>query len=107
MLTQAEIMRAAPREKQYKLFDGNGLAPLVILSLSSTTQDETVDVKYHGRVDLEPFVCADTVSSFVNRVCYDKKETYVLILLNKTWYHYCEIPERVVRDEHTDDSTAA
>lgn len=29
MLTQAEVMRAAPREKQYKLSDGNGLTLLV------------------------------------------------------------------------------
>ena len=52
---------------------------------------ETVEVKYHGPVDLKPFSCTDTKSSFVNRVCYDKANTYMLILLNSTWYHYCEI----------------
>ena len=30
MLTQAEVMKAAPREKQYKLSDGNGLTLLVM-----------------------------------------------------------------------------
>lgn len=52
---------------------------------------EIVDVKYHRPVDLKPFVCTDTKSSFVNRVCYDQTEKYMLILLNTTWYHYCEI----------------
>ena len=33
----------------------------------------------------------NTVSSFVNRVCYDKTNSYMLILLKNTWYHYCEI----------------
>ena len=57
---------------------------------------ETVDVKFRGPVDLKPFTCTDTKSSFVNRVCYDKTNTYMLILLNKTWYHYCEIGEGTV-----------
>src|SRR5690349_13446399 len=30
MLTQAQVMKAAPREKQYKLSDGNGLTLLVM-----------------------------------------------------------------------------
>ncbi len=64
--------------------------------IATTAIAETVDVKYRGPVDLKPFSCADTVSSFVNRVCYDKKNTYMLILLNSTWYHYCEIGEPTV-----------
>ena len=48
-------------------------------------------MKFRGSVDLKPFVCADTKSSFVNRVCYDKAKAYMLILLRNTWYHYCEI----------------
>jgi hypothetical protein len=52
---------------------------------------ETVNVKYRGAVDLKSFVCTDTTSSFVHRVCYDKAHAYMLILLKNTWYHYCEI----------------
>lgn len=59
--------------------------------LSATAQAETVNVKYRGLVDLKPFTCTNTESSFVNRVCYDKANSYMLILLNNTWYHYCEI----------------
>jgi KTSC domain len=62
-----------------------------IVTLCTTAHAETVNVKYRGPVDLKPFTCTDTVSSFVNRVCYDKANSYMLILLNNTWYHYCEI----------------
>lgn len=71
-----------------------GLA--VALLFASTASAETVDVKYHRPVDLKPFTCLDTKSSFVNRVCYDKANAYMLILLNTTWYHYCEIDARTV-----------
>jgi len=54
-------------------------------------QADTVNVKYRGLVELKPFSCTETVSSFVRRVCYDKQHTYMLILLRDTWYHYCEI----------------
>jgi KTSC domain len=63
----------------------------VMLSLLGSARSETVDVKYGGRVDLRVFVCTETKSSFVNRVCYDKMNAYMLILLNSIWYHYCEI----------------
>ena len=53
---------------------------------------ESVFVKYRGEVDLRSFDCADiTRSSFINRVCYDKRNEYMLISLNGTYYHYCEI----------------
>jgi hypothetical protein len=53
---------------------------------------ESVSVKYRGEVDLKPFLCADiTRSSFINRVCYDSANDYMLISLNGIYYHYCEI----------------
>jgi hypothetical protein len=53
---------------------------------------ETVSVKYRGEVDLAPFACeAVTRSSFIERVCYDENNSYMLINLRGTWYHYCEI----------------
>jgi hypothetical protein len=64
---------------------------LVALSCESA-RAESVDVKYRGPVDLEPFACESiTQSSFIERVCYDNKNTYMLIELKSTWYHYCEI----------------
>ena len=56
-------------------------------------QAETVMVKYRGPVDLAPFGCESTPqSSLVKRLCYDAKERYVLVNLQGTWYHYCEVP---------------
>ncbi|HZP32700.1 MAG TPA: KTSC domain-containing protein [Candidatus Acidoferrales bacterium] len=66
------------------------------IALCSAAHSESVYVKYRGPVDLKPFTCTNTVSSFVNRVCYDKANSYMLILLNSTWYHYCEIDEKTV-----------
>lgn len=60
--------------------------------VSCAASAETVDVKYRGLVDLKPFVCTDTPkSSFIRTICYDKANAYMLIKLNATWYHYCEI----------------
>jgi hypothetical protein len=37
---------------------------------------ETVDVKYHGLVDLKTFECHDiNRSSFIQRACYDKAQS--------------------------------
>ena len=53
---------------------------------------EVVTVKYRGPVSLAPFNCdAITRSSFIERVCYDAANSYMLIDLSGTWYHYCEI----------------
>ncbi len=53
---------------------------------------DMVYVKYRGEVDLKFFSCTDVVrSSFIRRVCYDRDNEYMLISLNGTFYHYCEI----------------
>lgn len=67
-----------------------------LLFASTWAEAETVDVKYRGPVDLKPFTCQDTKSSFVNRVCYDASNQYMIILLKETYYHYCEIPKATV-----------
>ena len=54
---------------------------------------ETVYVKYRGSVDLSPFECNDIYrSSYINRLCYDQNEQYVIVKLNSTYYHYCGVP---------------
>lgn len=66
------------------------------LATASFADAETVDVKYRGQVDLKPFTCQDiTRSSFINRVCYDASEGYMLIQLRSTYYHYCELPAAI------------
>ncbi len=68
-----------------------------LLAIAGTVSAETVNVKYRGPVDLKPFVC-DTItrSSLVNRVCYDRREQYMIINLQGTYYHYCEIDSGTV-----------
>lgn len=66
---------------------------------------ETVSVKYGGKVDLTPFHCESiTRSSFINRLCYDSQEGYVIVSLNGTYYHYCEVPAGVVNEWRQADS---
>ena len=37
-------------------------------------------------------MCSGNIeSSFVNRICYDRAKSYMLINLKETWYHYCAI----------------
>lgn len=59
----------------------------------SWAETEIVEVKYRGNIDLKPFSCTDiTRSSFINRVCYDEANQYMLIQLKLTYSHYCELP---------------
>ena len=66
---------------------------VIILLLTAEVRSESVDVKYRGPVDLKTFECRDTPrSSFIQRVCYDKPQSYMIINLKGTYYHYCELP---------------
>src|SRR5438034_5175269 len=65
---------------------------IAVLFCFSVLQAESVYVKYGGDVDLRFFECWEiTRSSFIKRVCYDRRNEYMLISLNGTFYHYCEI----------------
>jgi len=68
-------------------------AAIVLFLFTAEVRSETVDVKYRGPVDLKTFECRDiNRSSFIQRVCYDKPQSYMLISLKGTYYHYCELP---------------
>jgi KTSC domain len=71
------------------------LAVIALVPLSAGA--ERVNVKYRGEVDLAPFDCTQiTHSSFVRRICYDRSNSYRLVELNGTYYHYCEIDSETV-----------
>jgi hypothetical protein len=73
--------------------DAKVAATLVALLFATELRSETVDVKYQGLVDLKTFECSDiSRSSFIKRVCYDKAQSYMVIRLKDTYYHYCELP---------------
>lgn len=65
-------------------------------TVSTGALAETVNVKYQGPIDLEPFTCTDTVSSFVHRICYQPDQSYLVVRLDNTYYHYCRIPSQLV-----------
>lgn len=68
------------------------MAFLASLATSSLANAETVIVKYRGPVDTSQFNCESiSRSSFINRVCYDEGNQYMLIAFNGTYYHYCGI----------------
>ncbi len=74
-----------------------GIAIALTVGLSGAALAETVNVKYRGVVDLAPFQCESVNrSSLVTRVCYDRKEQYMVIGLQGTYYHYCEIDPSTV-----------
>jgi hypothetical protein len=65
---------------------------LAVFSIAIAAHAETVDVKYRGPVDLAPFKCTSIDrSSFIRRVCYDAANSYMIVQLNQTYYHYCDI----------------
>jgi KTSC domain len=66
---------------------------LLFLLFTTEVRSENVEVKYRGLVDLRTFDCRDiNRSSFIQRVCYDKAQNYMIISLRGTYYHYCELP---------------
>jgi len=73
------------------------VATVLFGSFPESANAESVSVKYRGQVDLSPFECKwETRSSVVKRLCYDPKEKYVVVSLNGTYYHYCDVPSIVV-----------
>ena len=72
------------------------LSALVLLCQQVSA--ETVQVKYHGPVTLDSFVCSEVnEASDVSRICYDKAERYMVLRLKSTYYHYCEIDAATVQ----------
>ena len=69
---------------------------IILLSAFSISNAESVYVKYRGNVSLDNFDCTNTVSSFVNRICHNDQDNYVVVLLNTTYYHYCRMPSSTV-----------
>ena len=72
-------------------------AMILTLLFSTTVSSETVNVKFRGEVDLEPFECEWVAQSpVVRRLCYDPVENYVIVNLSGIYHHYCEVPPVVI-----------
>jgi len=58
---------------------------------------ETVQVKYHGAVSLDSFVCSGVnEGSDLSRICCDKAEKYRVTRLKAVDYHCCEMDPATV-----------
>ena len=69
----------------------------VLLTAFSSAHAERVYVKARGEVDLTPFRCENIArSENVKRLCYDERESYVLVSLKGIWYHFCGVPSATV-----------
>ena len=84
-----------------KRTSGLAIVAAIVIALTFVfvlkARSEAVLVKYNGLVDLKPFECKDvTRSSFIQRICYDRSNEYMLINLSGTHYHYCEIDNATV-----------
>ena len=76
-----------------------------LVGIAGECRAETVDVKYRGTVDLAPFKCTwIDRSSFIRRVCYDAANSYMVVKLNETYYHYCDIDGATVDAFNAADS---
>jgi len=74
---------------------------LVLFILCTTLLDaKTIYVKYRDtpvNIDNGHFKhLALKSSSFVNNMYYDKGNSYLLVQLRSTYYHYCSIPQNVI-----------
>lgn len=73
------------------------VAIILAVAAAAPSRAETVYVKYRGPIDLGPLQCEwVTRSSLVQRLCYDTRHAYVVVSLNGTYYHYCNVPASVV-----------
>lgn len=74
-------------------FHSVALLTAYILLPATFASAETVNVKYRGMVPLDDFQCpVIKKSSLVKRLCYDKSNSYLLVQLKSTYYHYCDVP---------------
>ncbi|MDV2964656.1 KTSC domain-containing protein [Nitratireductor aquimarinus] len=69
---------------------------MTVLMMTASAAAETIDVKYWGAVDLRTYKCAETVSSFVHRICYDESKAHLVVRLRNTYYPYCRVDRAIV-----------
>lgn len=72
------------------------IAALVLSASAGALAAEEVCVKYHKCIPLDRFACTETVSNLVERVCYLEAKRYLVIKLNRIYYHHCEVTPKVV-----------
>ena len=68
-------------------------AAILMHLLATPVVSETIDVGDRERVDLKNFECRDiTRSSIVQRVCYDRDQSRLIVAVNGAYDQYCNLP---------------
>ena len=83
------------------------LISLLFIGLSSTTFAKDIYVKYRGAVDVSNGHFQQLSlkgSSLVKNMYHDKGNSYLLVKLKSTYYHYCSIPQNIVSDWRSSSS---
>jgi len=70
-----------------------GRRPARLWSKGNTQRQEGL----HRPIPLDRFACSSIErSSFIRRVCYDGADAYMVVQLNDTYYHYCDIDKATI-----------
>src|SRR5262249_51548595 len=78
------------------------LVVLAVAPLTTEVRSQEVGIgqaciKYYKCIPLDLFKCESiTRSTFIRRVCYMEAKRYMIIQLNDTYYHYCNIGSETV-----------
>ena len=83
------------------------LASILLIGLGSGAFAKDIYVKYRGTVDVDNghFQQLNLKrSSLVKNMYYDKGNSYLLVKLKSTYYHYCSIPQSIVSDWRSSSS---
>lgn len=73
-------------------------AAVTMLLAQTLVCSEVVFVKGGGFVNIKSLDCDFVTSSFVDRLCFDPKRSYMLALLKGVSYLYCGISPRTYRE---------
>jgi hypothetical protein len=66
---------------------------LLLHLFTAEVGSETVEVRGRGTVDLGTFECRDiNRSSLIQRVCYDKAKSYLIVSIKNVYSQYCDLP---------------
>jgi len=71
---------------------------VVSLCFIENLHAESVVVKYHQSVNIDSFDCEwINKSSLIQRLCYDSLKAYAIVNLSGVYYHYCNVPESIIK----------
>jgi hypothetical protein len=69
------------------------IATLLLHLFVAEVGSETVEVRGRGTVDLKTFECRDiNRSSLIQRVCYDRAQSYLIVGIKNVYDQYCDLP---------------